>query len=128
MFFGYVNCVDVCPAVLNHLASAMTRLDDDDRSKVDVVLVSSDPETDTPQSLRAYLDRFDDSFIGLDGDLDTIVSVGRALAVGIDRTDPGGHTTQVLGIDRANTAPIYWESDTTPAQFADDIHSLLEDS
>jgi protein SCO1/2 len=126
VFFGYVNCVDICPAVLSHLASAMTRLDDDDRKQVDVVLVTSDPKTDTPESLRAYLDRFDSSFIGLDSDLDTIKAVGLDLAVGIDDRDPGGHTTQVLGVDSADEAPVYWDADTTPAQFADDIHTLLE--
>ncbi|WP_148614723.1 SCO family protein [Nocardioides rubriscoriae] len=128
VFFGYVNCVDICPAVLNHLASAMTRLDDADRKQVDVVLVTSDPRTDTPASLRTYLDRFDTSFIGLDGDFDTIRAVGLDLAVGIDDRDPGGHTTQVLGVEReTHTVPVYWDADTSPAQFADDIHTLLED-
>ncbi|MDO9455103.1 SCO family protein [Nocardioides sp.] len=128
VFFGYVNCVDICPAVLNHLASAMTRLDDSDRDKVDVVLVTSDPDTDTPASLRTYLDRFDESFIGLDGDFATIKAVGRALAVGIDDRDPGGHTTQVMGVDSDDMSPVYWSADTSPAQFADDIHTLLEDT
>jgi protein SCO1/2 len=128
VFFGYVHCVDVCPAVLNHLASAMTRLDDADRKQVDVVLVTSDPRNDTPASLRTYLDRFDTSFIGLDGDFDTVRAVGLDLAVGIDDRDPGGHTTQILGIENeTDTVPVYWDADTSPAQFADDIHTLLED-
>ena len=76
VFFGYVNCVDICPAVLTNLASAMTRLDDDDRDQVEVVMVTSDPDTDTPESLRAYLDRFDTSFVGLDSDFETIRTVG----------------------------------------------------
>ncbi|WP_300405194.1 SCO family protein [Nocardioides sp.] len=128
VFFGYTRCEDVCPAVLSHLASALTRLDDDDRSQVDVVMVTSDPDHDTPQVIRDYLDTFDRSFIGATSDFDTIVDVGRSLAVGIDRDDPGGHTTQILGVDTADEAPIYWGQDTTPAQFASDIHTLLEDS
>lgn len=126
VFFGYVNCIDICPAVLTNLAAAMTRLDDEDRADVDVVLVTSDPDTDTPESLRAYLDRFDTSFIGLDSDFDTIQAVGRDLAVGIDRTDPGGHTTQIYGVDGTDEAPVYWDYETSPAQYADDIHTLLE--
>lgn len=128
VFFGYTRCVDICPAVLSHLASALTRLDEADRSQVDVVMVTSDPEHDTPQVLRDYLDRFDRSFIGATSDFDTIVDVGRSLAVGIDRTDPGGHTTQIMGVDTADEAPVYWGQDTTPAQFASDIHTLLEES
>ncbi|MEO9324630.1 SCO family protein [Nocardioides sp. C4-1] len=128
VFFGYVNCVDICPAVLNHLASAMTRLDDRDRDDVDVVLVTSDPDHDTPESLRTYLDRFDDSFIGLTSDFDTIEAVGRALAVGIDRQDPGGHTTQVMGVDSGDESPVFWSADTSPAEFAADIHTLLQEN
>jgi protein SCO1/2 len=127
VFFGYVNCEDVCPAVLSHLASALTRLDDADRDDVDVVLVTSDPDTDTPESLRTYLDRFNPDFIGLDGDFETIEAIGKDLAVGLDRQDPGGHTTQVLGIDAGDEVPVYWGSATTPAQYAADIHTLLQD-
>lgn len=127
VFFGYVNCVDICPAVLSNLASAMTRLDDADRDQVEVVMVTSDPDTDTPESLRAYLDRFDTSFVGLDSDFDTIRTVGRELAVGIDEKDPGGHTTQVMGVDSGDESPVYWSADTSPSEFANDIHTLLED-
>ncbi len=128
VFFGYTRCEDICPAVLTRLASAMVRLDDADRAQVDVVMVTSDPDHDTPGVIRAYLDRFDRSFIGATSDFDTVVEVGRALAVGIDRDDPGGHTTQIMGVDAADEAPVYWGQDTTPAQFASDIHTLLEDS
>lgn len=128
VFFGYTRCEDVCPAVLSHLASALTRLDEGDRSQVDVVMVTSDPDFDTPEVIRDYLDRFDRSFIGATSDFDTVVDVGRSLAVGIDREDPGGHTTQIMGVDIADEAPVYWGQDTTPAQFASDIHALLEDS
>ena len=128
VFFGYTRCEDVCPAVLSHLASALTRLDEGDRSQVDVVMVTSDPDHDTEEVIRDYLDAYDTSFIGARSDFDTIVEVGRALAVGIDRDDPGGHTTQIMGVDAADEAPVYWGQETTPAQFASDIHTLLEGS
>lgn len=128
LFFGYTRCDDTCPAVLNNLAVAMTRLDARDRDQVDVVLVSSDPEHDSEEALRTYLDQFDESFIGLRADLATTVDVGKPLAVGIDETNPGGHTTQVLGIDTADEVPVYWDQDTSPSEYAADIHSLLEDS
>ncbi|WP_340538735.1 SCO family protein [Nocardioides sp. GXZ039] len=128
VFFGYVNCADICPAVLTNLASALTRLDQADRDDVQVVLVTSDPDTDTPKTLRTYLDRFDESFIGLSGDWDSISTVAKALAVGLDRKDPGGHTTQVLGVDSADEAGVFWSADTSPSQYADDIHTLLQES
>lgn len=125
VFFGYTSCEDVCHVVMGSLASAMTRLDEADREQVDVVFVTTDPETDTAPVLRDYLDRYDPSFIGLTGDLQTIIDAGMPLAVGIDRKDPGGHTTQVTAIDGSDEAPVYWGQSTSSADFAADIHTLL---
>jgi protein SCO1/2 len=127
VFFGYTHCPDICHTVMGALASAMTRLDEADREQVDVVFVTTDPARDTPQVLRDYLDHLDPSFIGLTGPLGTIVEVGNALAVGVDTTDPGGHTTATMAVDSDDTSPVYWGEQTSAAQFASDIHSLLEE-
>jgi len=134
VFFGYTNCPDICGTVMGNLASAMTRLDDRDRDQVDVVFVTTDPERDTPEVLRRWLDHIDKSFIGVTddpGDIDKIAAVARSVAVGMgDKLPTGGydvdaHTTQVTGIDSDNEAPIYWGQSTSSLQFAQDIHTLL---
>lgn len=133
VFFGYTNCPDICQVVMSTLASALTRLDEADRKQVDVAFVTTDPARDTPQALRTYLDRFDPAFIGLTGDLDAIVALGRSLAIAVDqgpKLPDGGyevtHTTSVLGIDASDTVPVVWSQDTSAAQFAADIHQLLD--
>jgi protein SCO1/2 len=126
VFFGYTNCKDICHTVMGALATALRRIEEPEREQVQVVFVSTDPERDTPEVLREYLDRFDPSFVGLTGDLETIIDVGRDLAVGIDRQDPGGHTTRTLAVDSADEVPVAWRADTSAAQFAADIHTLLE--
>jgi protein SCO1/2 len=116
---------------MNNLASAMTRLDDRDRDQVDVVFVTTDPERDTPEVLRRYLDHIDKGFIGVTGPIDQIADVGRSIAVGMGEKLPTGgydvdaHSTQVTGIDSDDEAPIYWGQSTSSKQFADDIHTLL---
>jgi protein SCO1/2 len=116
---------------MGNLASAMTRLDEKDRDDVDVVFVTTDPERDTGEVLRGYLDRYDKSFVGVTGPLEEIVAVGRSIAVGMGEKLPTGgyevdaHTTQVTAIDGADEAPIYWSQTTSSAQFAQDIHTLL---
>lgn len=127
VFFGFTNCPDICHTVMGNIASAMTRLDTSDREQVDVVFVTTDPARDSEQVLRDYLDHLDPTFIGLTGDLDTIVEVGAALAVGVDKLDPGGHTTATMAVDSADESPVYWGQETSAAQFASDIHSLLEE-
>lgn len=133
VFFGYTNCPDICPLVLNTIASGLTRLDDADREQVDVVFVTTDPVRDTGPVLREYLDRFDPTFTGLTGDLQDIVAVGEPLAVYVaegEQLASGGydleaHSTQVSGIDGGDESPVLWTQDTSSAQFAADIHTLL---
>jgi protein SCO1/2 len=137
VFFGYTNCPDICGTVMGNLASAMTRLDSSDRDQVEVVFVTTDPERDTAEVLRRYLDHYDKSFVGVTDDpskIDDIAAVARSVAVGMgDKLPTGGydvdaHTTQVTGIDSDDQAPIYWSQSTSSAQFAQDIHTLLGDS
>lgn len=133
VFFGYTHCPDYCPLVMNNLAAAMNRLDDDDRSKVDVVLVTTDPERDDEKALRTYLDSYDSDFIGLTGDIDTIIAVGKPMAVYVNDGkelptggfDLGGHSTFTLAIDDDDEAIALWNQETSSTEFAADIHTLL---
>ncbi len=133
VFFGYTHCPDICGLVMSNLASAMSRLDDRDRDQVDVVFVTTDPERDTPEALRRYLDHVDKSFIGLSGPVDETAEIAASVAVGMGEKLPSGgydvdaHTTQVTGIDSDDEAPIYWSQSTSSAQFAADIHTLLRE-
>lgn len=133
VFFGYTNCPDFCPMVLNNIAASLNLLDDADRDKVDVVLVTTDPARDDEKALRTYLDRYNKSFVGLTGDLDTIIEVGKPLAVYVNDGkklptggyDLGGHSTFTLAIDDDDEAVVLWNQETSAAEFATDLHTLL---
>jgi protein SCO1 len=134
VFFGYTHCPDICPMVMSSLASAMTRLDDADRRSVDVVFVTTDPARDTGPVLRGYLDHYDPTFIGLTGELQTIVDVAKPLAVYVSdgtKLPSGGydlntHSTQVSAIGSDDTSTVLWDMDTSSAQFAADIKAILD--
>jgi protein SCO1/2 len=132
VFYGYTNCPDICGIVMGNLAAAMTRLSDADRARVDVVYVTTDPARDTERVLRRYLDRLDPDFIGLTGALDDIVDTALPMGVGITkgkRLPSGGyevtHGTTVTAIDARDEAPVYWPQETSAAEYADDLHTLL---
>jgi protein SCO1/2 len=134
VFFGYISCPDICQTVMANLASAMTRLDDADRERVDVAYVTTDPARDTEQAIADYLPHFDPEFIGLTGDLDRIVDVAEPLGVGVtkgERLPSGGydvtHGTTITGIDSDDEGFVYWSQDTSSSDFAEDIHTLLND-
>ncbi len=134
VFFGYTNCPDICQAVMASLASALTRLDADQRAEVDVLFVTTDPSRDDAATLRTYLDRFDPEFVGLTGRLADITRAGDAFHVFVEKgikLPSGGyevdHSTQVLAIDTRDRTPIVWTYGTSSAQYASDIIRLLED-
>ncbi len=77
LYFGYTYCPDVCPAHMANIASALRKLGEKERKQVKVIMVTVDPERDTPQRLREWLDLFDPSFIGLTGTLEEINEAGR---------------------------------------------------
>ena len=132
VFFGYTHCPDICQIVMADIASALTRLDEADRDKVEVLLVTSDPARDDPETLRAYLDRFDPRFEGLTGALDTIVEAATALGVPIEKgakMPSGGyevtHGTQIVAIDESDRSPLVWTEGTSAALLAEDLDMLL---
>jgi protein SCO1 len=67
VFFGFTNCPDVCPVTLMNLTRALQSIPDG-AERVQGVLISVDPERDTPERLRAYMRAFDPSFIALTGE------------------------------------------------------------
>jgi protein SCO1/2 len=134
VFFGYTNCPDICQVVMANIASALVRLDDQQRSKVGMVFVTTDPKRDTKAVLTSYLARFDPSFTGLTGDLPSIVRLGQALSVPVERGKKlasGGydvaHGTQIVGLRPDRTAPFVWTEGTAPNALADDITAILDD-
>lgn len=72
LFFGYTFCPDICPTTLAELRQLLGSLPAEQRQQVQVLMVSVDPQRDTPQQLRDYLAYFDPDYIGLTGQLDDI--------------------------------------------------------
>ncbi len=134
VFFGYTSCPDICTVVMSSLAAAVTRLDDAQAEQVDVVFVTTDPAVDDVEKVRRFVGRFDPDFIGLTGDLDTIIADAEALAVAVEKGEklPSGgfavaHGTQVIAISADDRAHVVWNDETSAADFADDIATLLDE-
>lgn len=81
LFFGYTFCPDICPATLAELRHLRGKLPDDVKQRLQPILVSVDPERDTPEQLKQYLDYFGAGFIGLTGPLEDIQTLANAAGV-----------------------------------------------
>lgn len=77
-FVGYTNCLDICPAAMANLRRTEQLLPDE-LPQPEYLLVSADPEHDTPEKLREYTDFFGERFHGLTGDLETLRALAKSL-------------------------------------------------
>ena len=93
VFFGYTSCPDICPMTLAHLNQVHRRLEGDPRfSTLQTVFVSVDPERDSLQRLREYVEHFNEDFIGLTGKSGQIRLLTQALGAAyvIEEQDVNG--------------------------------------
>ena len=68
IFFGFTNCPDICPMTLNNLDLVISKLSEEKRDKFKVFFVSIDPERDSPEIIKEYLDSFKNKMYGITGD------------------------------------------------------------
>lgn len=68
LFTGFTSCPDVCPATI----SILKQLDDllsTDETEIRMILLSVDPERDTPEVLTQYIDLFNAPVTGITGSM-----------------------------------------------------------
>ena len=106
VFFGFTHCPDVCPLTLGLLRQAANQLAAAGEDEVPrIVLVSVDPERDTPDALAEYIGYFGDGNLGITGELAEVTRLTDALGIFFAKAalEDGGytvdHSTVVLVID-----------------------------
>lgn len=95
LFFGYTNCPDICPLTLARIAQAYGTLQPDEADEVRVVMISVDPERDSPERLARYVAGFDDSFIGLTGTRAEIETIAGDYGIYHEDADSAGAAAAV---------------------------------
>lgn len=81
LFFGYTFCPDICPATLAQMRQLQGMLPAETKDQLRVILVSVDPNRDTPEQLKKYLGYFDPSFQGLTGSLEQLQALASAVSI-----------------------------------------------
>ena len=74
VFFGFLNCPDICPTALSEVSSLLNKLDGLSKN-IEPIFITVDPTRDTPELLKNYLAFFDERIIGLTGTQDQIENV-----------------------------------------------------
>lgn len=81
LFFGFTFCPDICPQGLSTMGLVYNDLPEDMHSNVQVIFVSVDPERDTPQVIKPYVEAFNENFIGLTGTKEQVKKAADAYLV-----------------------------------------------
>jgi len=132
LYFGYTYCPDVCPTTLANVARAMKELGKR-AEDVQVVMITVDPDRDTPEITQEYVSRFDPSFIGLGGDVERIREVATGMGVYFEKQERGSaggylvdHTATVLVLDRNGDLRLMLPYGLTGEQIANDLRWALK--
>jgi protein SCO1/2 len=89
VFFGYTNCPDICPASMAAGAQALNALTPEERAKTRMIMISVDPERDTPAKLKDYAAFFHSDMLGVTGTPAEIALVAKSFGAGYVRHPPG---------------------------------------
>ena len=89
-FVGFTNCPDICPTTMATLSRVADRLPDR-VTEPQFLMISADPETDTPDVLSRYVTFFGDDFRGLTGDRETLKALAKDLNATFSRS-PGSES------------------------------------
>jgi protein SCO1 len=104
VFFGFTHCPDVCPTTLLETATWLAELGEDGKT-IQPFFITVDPERDTPEIMKAYVENFSDRVTGITGDPDKIAKLAQAWHVYNKKVplDGGGytmdHTASVFLVD-----------------------------
>lgn len=131
LFFGFTHCPDVCPLTLYRLNEALEALGRRGRD-ARIVLLTVDPERDTPEVLDAYVRQFGPRVTGLTGDPARLEALRREYGVyaemhaaHADHPPMMTHTDAVFGIDRQGRLRVLLHADGPEEELRSDIRLLL---
>ena len=130
VFFGYTSCPDVCPLTLSKLSRALGLMGESE-ARVQVIFISVDPERDTPDRLREYLESFHPSFLGLTGTEAELREVAGGFGAYFARSGEGDdytvdHTARTYIVSPSGDIPLTFPITATPEEMARDLTLLLE--
>ncbi|MBE0589331.1 MAG: SCO family protein [Hydrogenophaga sp.] len=129
LYFGFVQCPDVCPTALTRAAAVKQQLGAD-AAQLQVIFVTVDPERDTPELLRDYMAAFDPSFMALTGSPEQIKAVADEFRVYYKKVPTGStytldHTALSYLFDREGHIRVVLRHEQTADDYTADIRQLL---
>ncbi len=130
VFFGYTQCPDVCPTTLAELSQVMKLLGDK-ADRLQVVMITVDPERDTPEILKGYATSFDPRFLGLSGTPEQIKQAASSFKAYYAKNSPVNgtysmdHTASFYLIDPKGESRVLLNNNAGAEAIAHDVRLVL---
>ncbi len=132
VFFGFTHCPDVCPTTMIELAEVKKALGPDGE-RVQGIFITVDPERDTPELLKAYVNNFDPGFVALRGTEDETKALAKQFKVFFAKV-PGktegnytlDHTAASFVFDAKGKVRLYTRYGSGAEALKSDLRLLLD--
>ena len=133
LYFGYISCPDVCPTTLGTWKMVEKALGAD-AEQVRFVLITVDPDRDTPDRMRVHMNLFSPAFLGLTGTPDELEPIYRAYGIYHQKVYLEGsqarysvdHTATAFLVDPAGQLRVTYPYGTPAADIVNDLQLLLK--
>ena len=131
VFFGFLNCPDICPTTLTEVANLLKKLEGLSNN-IDPIFITVDPTRDTPELLKNYLSFFDERIIGLTGTQEEIEKVSNQYHVYYSYQNKGkvedytvNHTANMYFVDEKNNVEKIFVPGTPFSEFYKYVNRYL---
>lgn len=133
VFFGFTHCPDICPATLQQLTIARKRVFDGGKSSFpDIILISVDPQRDTPEVMARYVANFGDAVTGVTGPLEEIKKLTSSLGIYFHKSASGNghqsveHSAAVMLINKSGEMRAIFGAPHNIDYFVNDVPLITE--
>lgn len=133
VYFGYTFCPDVCPTTMSFLKTALGKLSEKDRNRVQVDMVTIDPTRDTGEKLHTYVSTFVPDATAIRTDDPTALrsaadafGASYEVTTGADGELEVSHSGDLFVVDDTGTIILAWPFGTTPKAIEQDLIRLLD--
>jgi len=132
VYFGFTSCPDICPTALQTVAIALDELGAA-ASEVAPILITVDPERDTPAAMKEYVQAFHERLIGLTGTPEQIAAVAKAYRVYFQKVKLANssldysvdHSGFLYLMNRDGKYLAHFRHNATPEEIAKRVKSAL---
>ncbi|MBK7319081.1 MAG: SCO family protein [Anaerolineales bacterium] len=131
IYFGYTFCPDICPATLGNVNQALKQIGAK-AEDIQLIMVSLDPQRDTPEKLEQYVAHFNPTFIGITGTQEQVDTVTSLYGIFYEKKEGSeatsyliDHTATLMVIDREGYLKLVFPFGVTADEIADDLKYML---